>query len=517
MAFAEWEGGDGKDVPYQFISLGLSQKDAQMLATQQSKVQRVCMGLGVPMSMLDASNRTFNNGGLEAQNFWENTILPMLADLEDEINRILSPRLGVEVAKFDTRHVKALEAPAKFATINVGDAVDRKILLPEEARTELGLAAYSPEQLAKIQASQVGTSMTEQAALATALAAAASANPELLPWIATILGLPTPPAIETPAPPVLQLAPGAITKKPNLASEDLSTTWTKSLSTIRELSHEATRAERRAAIWRAQEAQTRAAEGAWVKATKKLFARQKKQTLDRLESRGPRWAKRDEADVNPDDVFDPTYQQEQTQNALEGLFETLMGASGARVAAQHGFGFNVNDPKVQALIDQRVSKLAEQITGTTYDAIKSVILTGIANGSPIPTIASGIEAVFEQADSTRAMLIARTETIAASADGALAAYQQAVDVGALDGYGKTWIAELDDRTDEVCADLDGETVPFDEPFSSGDDAPPNHPDCRCAIGAEPLDPTDRSIHADDVRSILHAIADGSLRMADLVA
>ena len=508
MAFAEFEGGDGKEIPFQYINLGLSQKDSMMLATQQDKVQRICLGLGTPQSMLDASGRTFNNAGLEAQNFWTTTVLADLADFEDEINRDLAPRLGPHGAKFDTRHVEALKAPTKFMGDKVGDLVDRKVIFPEEARTDLGFPAYSPEQLAKIAEAATGTSMTEQAQYITALQVAG--------WdaatIAKILGIEAPPEPVAPPAPVAPI----VLNTPIQPPADQSTTWAHALTTIRELSHEATRAERRAAMWRAADAQTKAAEDAWLKGIRRLFAKQRATTLSRLESRSARWSK-ETRDVNPDDVFDPVYQQAQTQDALIGLFETLFGASGARVAAQHGFAFNVNDPKVMAMIDMRVSKLAEQITGTTYDAIKSVILSGIASGSGIPAIASGIEAVFAQADATRAELIARTETIAASADGALASYQQAADAGALQGYGKVWIAELDQRCCPICEDLDGEQQAFADPFSDGSDGPPDHPDCRCAVGAEPLDDSGRSISAEHARALLQAVSAGTIHTGELVA
>ena len=125
--------------------------------------------------------------------------------------------------------------------------------------------------------------------------------------------------------------------------------------------------------------------------------------------------------------------------------------------------------------------------------------------------------MFAGADATRAELIARTETIAASADGALASYQQGVDAGALDGYGLVWIAELDERCCPACEDLDGEQIAFGDTFSDGEDAPPDHPDCRCAVGAEPMDPTARTIHAQQARDILRAVASGAVRIEELVA
>lgn len=369
MAFAEFEGGDDKTVPFQFINLGLSQKDAQMLATQQAKVERISMGLGVPLSMLDASGRTFNNAGQEATNFWNNTVLWDIADFEDEINRNLAPRLGPEIAKFDTRHVEALKPQSRFTPVSVSDAVDRKLISAEEGRIEMGYGQMPPELKAALDAA-AGSNMTEQAALATGLAALAAAEPDLIPWIAKILGLPAPPVIEKPdPPPTLQLPPGAITKPP------------VPVAALRSLMD----AERDFAV-----------EQAWSDAIRRLFARQRGSTLDRLKSREARWAKAEKRDAA--DIFDPVFQQQQTEDAIAPLLAVV------------GRG--------------DVSDLAKRVTDETYEQIRAAV-----DGAD--DISAAIWSVFAR------------------------------------------------------------HVPWS-------------------------DPTDRALHADAVRSILHAIADGSLTTADLV-
>jgi HK97 family phage portal protein len=50
---------------------------------------------------------------------------------------------------------------------------------------------------------------------------------------------------------------------------------------------------------------------------------------------------------------------------------------------------------------------------------------------------------------------------------------------------KTWETLDDERTCEDCIGLDGETVPVDEPFSNGEDNPPDHSLCRCGISCQP--------------------------------
>lgn len=104
----------------------------------------------------------------------------------------------------------------------------------------------------------------------------------------------------------------------------------------------------------------------------------------------------------------------------------------------------------------------------------------------IPT-ARLLQRVSRYADAqrrARAMLIARTETIAAVAQGQQALWTQAVREGLVDAktMGKTWITTADDITCPRCENLDGVIVPIDDEFPGGVTAPPLHPACRCATG-----------------------------------
>ena len=497
-AFAEAAGGTGTAGAISWVQIGVTQKDAQMLAMSNAKADRICMALSVPKSLLDASGRTFSNAGMEERNFWLDTMLPDLADMEDEINLMLAPRLGPHIAKFDTRHVTALQPPARFLAIKLDEAVDREIITPAEARSEMGFPGDFPKTT-----TTMGATMTEQAQLITALSGAGWDAPT----IAGILSLTPPAEVQAPEPVVPLLLPPQ-------PSADLSTTWAAGLSLVRSLREVDDRREQRRATWRQADALATAQEAAWVAALKRLFAKQRASTLKRLESRKGRLAKASETragdDFNPDDVFDREYWQSETEAAVQGLYETLIAAAGARVAGGIGVPFDITNPAVMAKINYRATLLAERITGTTYDEIRSIILSGIEGGWDMPTIANGIMAVFDAADSKRATLIARTETISASSDGALAAYDQARSIGALDGMGKVWIADDDERTCEDCLALDGEVVGFDETFSDGTDGPPDHAACRCAVGAEQMD-TGRGVDPEQARDLLTAIAAGHLR------
>ena len=83
----------------------------------------------------------------------------------------------------------------------------------------------------------------------------------------------------------------------------------------------------------------------------------------------------------------------------------------------------------------------------------------------------------------RASTIARTETMNALNAGQDAAWKQQQKKGLLGKNAqKEWIVTPDDRLCQICAPLDGETVPIAKNFSVGVPNPPAHPRCRCAHG-----------------------------------
>jgi len=93
------------------------------------------------------------------------------------------------------------------------------------------------------------------------------------------------------------------------------------------------------------------------------------------------------------------------------------------------------------------------------------------------------------------MTISRTEIIRASNQGTIEGWRQADDLGLIsDTARKQWIAF--DPCD-ICQDLDGTEVPWQDDFDGGIDAPPAHPNCKCACvmvanedASNPLNPVE---------------------------
>lgn len=112
----------------------------------------------------------------------------------------------------------------------------------------------------------------------------------------------------------------------------------------------------------------------------------------------------------------------------------------------------------------------------TRTLIRNVITDGLDENLGADEIASNIEDLGFDAD--RADLIARTEIARANSDAALLSYDAAQDAGV--AVRKEWI--LGPNPCEICeGNADDGDIAIDDDFSSGDDAPPAHPNCECAV------------------------------------
>lgn len=137
--------------------------------------------------------------------------------------------------------------------------------------------------------------------------------------------------------------------------------------------------------------------------------------------------------------------------------------------------FDITNPKVIKWIKDRCGLLIKSISDTTLEKLKRVLAEGVANGESIPDLASRISGVYDEAKGSRAVKIARTETINASNSGALEAYKQS---GVVEK--KEWLATMDDRVRDEHAAMNGEVVDIDKPFSNGE-MYPGDVNCRCTV------------------------------------
>lgn len=116
-----------------------------------------------------------------------------------------------------------------------------------------------------------------------------------------------------------------------------------------------------------------------------------------------------------------------------------------------------------------------RIDSATREMLRGLVENAIAEGSSNDDLAAAIEDATAFSPE-RAEVIARTETAAADVNGNMGAYRSSGLV-----VGKQWILAQDEYCDDCAANEAQGVIGLDEVFSTGDDAPPAHPNCRCDV------------------------------------
>lgn len=191
---------------------------------------------------------------------------------------------------------------------------------------------------------------------------------------------------------------------------------------------------------------------------------------------------------------------------------------------QADLSFNKRNPEAEKWAAERSSSLIKDLTKESRQAVRNVIRETLQTGQDYGKSAQKIKdavglnqvqagAVARYRDGlvssgvrpatverlvgqyretslkARAETISRTETISAVNQGQQAYWQQLADEGVIDPERakKVWVVTPDDRLCPLCEPLAGMIVGIDENFKTelGDiDAPPLHPNCRCAISLD---------------------------------
>lgn len=487
LAFVEATGGDsGVTGAVDVKILGFSPKDAQAAQRHAAAMERAAMALGTPWSLLDASGRTFSNAGQEWTNWCHTRLLPLIADFQDMVNMQLAPLYGPNVGWFDLSSL-GIETPVEPNTAKVGapSLVQAQLMTIDEARADYGLAPLpdgSGNRLMTVEEIQaLRGSQTPEGAVRAPGRIEVREVPEPGPS-------PLPPEPAPPAPPDNRA------ESPEEAEQRRTKIWNASDSTVRNL------------------------ERVWEKRIRRLFERQAKSTLARLEAkRGRQAAGRGEVRALADEVFDPQHWIVETVDEARTLYEQTAATAGGLMAARFGLAFDLDAAYVAEFIDARANMLAGQVTDTTYQAIKAALAEGVQAGEGIPDLAARLRHVFDQASQARAVTIARTEVISAyNGAGTAVASAYGPEVVA----GQEWIATRDSRTREQHLERDGEVVPVGRPFSGGLAYPgdPSAPageivNCRCTVAF--LTPDEmhergagRQVKADVARAVIALVREG---------
>ena len=176
------------------------------------------------------------------------------------------------------------------------------------------------------------------------------------------------------------------------------------------------------------------------------------------------------------------------------LTEAIYVQFGIDAAKLLGTAFDSSEERIRKQVDRQMKLMATSVTQTTREKLAKTLKAGITAQESVAELTVRIEDVYEEASTTRARMIARTETVKAANRGNLEAYRQSGVVKK-----KQWLTSTLPTVCEFCRPLHGRIVDVDANFfSKGDvvhgdaggeltveyddiDTPDVHPNCACTI------------------------------------
>lgn len=149
-----------------------------------------------------------------------------------------------------------------------------------------------------------------------------------------------------------------------------------------------------------------------------------------------------------------------------------------------GFTFDKASETAKEFAHDHAAETIAGISKTTREEIREAVEAAFEEQFDVDELADRITDII--GDEARAETIARTETMRASNEGQMTAWDQAVEAGMLSEDAQMeWITTPDDKLCPVCEGLDGVRAAIGEPFEADGetyDSPPAHPNCRCTTG-----------------------------------
>jgi len=168
---------------------------------------------------------------------------------------------------------------------------------------------------------------------------------------------------------------------------------------------------------------------------------------------------------------------------VNGYFATVYIEGSAQMVSwgktKGGIPITYEGPPVGEAItwaEKEAARLVTQMDEETKRRLAHTISQAIEQKRGVPGLARDIKQTFADMSRYRSQLIARTETANALSQASLNSMKD------MDITGKEWVTSGDDRVSNECRANEGDgVIPVDDAFSSGVDAPPQHPACRCAL------------------------------------
>jgi phage portal protein BeeE len=80
--------------PWEFLNFGLTSSEMALIDTMKFSLEQWCRVFSMPVVLFSADNMADNNYQNALRDLVTNTIVPMCAQLRDELNKWLVPRMG---------------------------------------------------------------------------------------------------------------------------------------------------------------------------------------------------------------------------------------------------------------------------------------------------------------------------------------------------------------------------------------------------------------------------------------
>lgn len=133
--------------------IGTTQKDAKLDVLRDAKIMDMCVNFGVPLSMLGYSaDSKYTNMEVDRDNYWQETIKPLLTELEDGTNLTLGLDLDgpKDVGWFDTADVPELRPAPLLSEAGGMAAVAAGLITPNQYLIDRGLPASTEPDMDKL-------------------------------------------------------------------------------------------------------------------------------------------------------------------------------------------------------------------------------------------------------------------------------------------------------------------------------------------------------------------------------
>lgn len=450
--------------------ISLSPKDMDFLKSKEVSGVEIATVFGVPPEMLGLGVKTYNNYKEARQAFYEDTVLPLMDVIRDELNRWLSPQFGEVELDYDKDDIEALveKRESKYTSL-----ANVNWLTINEKRKATGQDEIEGGDIFLINNQAVedlSTLIVEPPDETTDM------NPDGTPKV------PESNDIDPEDDP---------TKPPKVPEKDEEKGW-KSFNLVNRND--------RLKNYKKQNARRESLAKSFKTDLDKAFDKMNAELADSAKGVDLRLVE-----------YAMLHQLAESIGGIKSVMElhikrTLNEFGFMIFHEAKGLGLNIEtkantrkyESFVESFVKRRTGQAITQIEGTTkkkiHQVTKRLVENAIIEGDSNPELASDLRKEFDSLTNSRSQLIARTEVAAASNNGSMEAVK-ALDIP---GMLKEWVAVDDDRTrdgDHGGADhlsMDGKTALIDEPFTVPPDASMDCPgdsaggadqvcNCRCTL------------------------------------